>query len=402
MNPLLQPGLHGAFVLNGYGLPMHHLGSDGSGALAAVRLAVKDVFEIDGLVCHAGHPQWGRGKTRATQHADAVQWLLLEGCQWVGKTVSDELTYSLAGINIHYGTPVNPRAPDRLPGGSSSGSAVAVAGGHAELALGTDCGGSIRLPASYCGLWGMRPSHGRISAGGCFTLAHSFDTVGWFARSGALLQAAFNSLAHSRSDSSATPRLLISDDVLGQLDPAVKSAFEHCLDALGRPLTRLPVGTLDLVGWAEAFRVLQSSEIWQQHAQWITSQQPLLGADVAGRFRQASAIQAEQVAAASRVRSQAVACLNRVLGDDGLLVLPPVPGVAPLLAAPAEVVQDTRTRSQRLLCMAGLAGLPQVVMPWLDIEGAPVGLSVMGPRFADEWVLGYALSLHADEFAEHS
>ncbi len=106
----------------------------------------------------------------------------------VGKAITDELTYSLNGENIHYGTPVNPKAPGRIPGGSSSGSAVAVAGELADFALGTDCGGSVRAPASFCGIYGMRPSHGRISTAGVFRLAPRFDTVGWFARDGRLLE----------------------------------------------------------------------------------------------------------------------------------------------------------------------------------------------------------------------
>lgn len=395
MNTLTQPGLHGAFVADGFAELPCAVAPGVAAALPGVRLAVKDVFQVAGLTCYAGNPQWGSEQQPARETALSVQRLLQAGCQWVGKTVTDELTYSLAGINLHYGTPSNPRAPQRLPGGSSSGSAVAVAAGHADLALGTDCGGSVRLPASYCGLWGIRPSHGLISAQGCFTLAHSLDTVGWFARDGECLRAAFRCLAHSHAEAQAPARWLVSEDVLDELDAAVREAFEHWLTTLKTPVERIPAGSLALERWAQAFRQIQAGEVWQQHGDWVQRRRPLLGADVAERLAAARLVTPQQVAGAHQVRSQALSCLTRLLGDDGCLLLPPVPGVAPLLSADAAAVQDTRARSQRLLCMAGLAGLPQVVMPWTELDGAPVGLSLLGRRFADEHLLACALALHA-------
>src|SRR5690606_22122831 len=198
MNTLLQPGYNGAFVADGFGRSPHE-GESGEGTcLAGVRLAVKDVFQIRGMRAGAGNPDWLSAQPVALQTAPVAEWLLDAGACWVGKTVTDELTYSLAGINVHYGTPQNPAASDRLPGGSSSGSAVAVAAGHADLALGTDCGWSVRWPASYCGIWGIRPSHGRVTTQGCFTLAHSFDTVGWFASEGELLERVLQTLLHTQ------------------------------------------------------------------------------------------------------------------------------------------------------------------------------------------------------------
>lgn len=395
MNALIQPGYHGAFVMNGFATLSSVPAPLEQPALTGVRLAVKDVFEVTGLTCYAGNPQWGSEQTPARENALSVQRLLQEGCLWVGKTVTDELTYSLAGINAHYGTPTNPRTPQRLPGGSSSGSAVAVAAGYADLALGTDCGGSVRLPASYCGLWGIRPSHGLITSHGCFTLAHSLDTVGWFTRDGALLRSAFHSLAHSYAVKPARPRWLVSDDVLAELDAPVRDAFEQWLTTLDTAPERIPAGTLPLERWALAFRHIQASEIWRQHGAWVQSRHPLLGADVAERLAEARLVSPIEVASAHQLRSQAIGCLASLLGEDDYLLLPPVPGCAPLLAADAHAVQDTRARSQRLLCMAGLAGLPQVVMPWIELDGAPVGLSLMGRRFADEQLLACALALHA-------
>tara|TARA_R110001606_G_scaffold399123_2_gene580894 strand:+ start:9360 stop:10583 length:1224 start_codon:yes stop_codon:yes gene_type:complete len=393
---LLHPDHHGAFIAEGFGLGPEMNGPPLDSALNFVRLAVKDVFQVRGMRCGAGNPRWLAEQHIATQTAPAVQWLLQAGAQWIGKTVTDELTYSLAGINAHYGTPRNPAAEQRLPGGSSSGSVVAVAAGYADIALGTDCGGSIRLPASYCGVWGVRPSHGRVSSQGCFTLAHSFDTVGWFAAEADVLSLALEQLVHTQV-SQAVPenaRLIVCEDVLRMLDEPVRESFESWLATSGTRVERMPAGTLALEEWAEAFRVLQAAEIWQQHGHWVLDARPVFGADVAGRFELASTITPQQVAWATRLRSQAQQHLGALLGVDGFLLMPPVPGPAPRLDAPADQVQDTRARSQRLLCMAGLAGLPQVVFPWTRIDGAPVGLSLLGPRFADEQAMSLARHLH--------
>lgn len=404
MSSFVQPGLHGAFMASGYAdLPSPPVRMSSS-RLVGIRLAVKDVFEIAGLNCSAGNPQWLKQSLPAPRTATAVQFLLTQGCQWIGKTVTDELTYSLAGINAHFGTPVNPAAPECLPGGSSSGSAVAVAGQYADLALGTDCGGSIRLPASYCGVWGMRPSHGRVASDACFTLAHSFDTVGWFARDGETLGRALESLLHTQLPlPPAVPyRLLVSDDVLSQLDISVRVSFEQWLIKHEIVYERLCMGSLPLDIWAQAFRTLQAAEIWQQHGEWVKTTACGFGADVAQRFAVASKVTREQVFSASQVRSQAQSVLTQLLSNNSMLLMPPVPGGAPRLDASAQQVNDIRTRSQKLLCMAGLAGLPQVVMPWQCVDGAPVGLSLMGARFADEHIVQAAHLLHSTHFSQPS
>lgn len=395
MNLLLQPGLHNAFVADGFASQPDSVSQSETKLLLGVNLAVKDVFDVVGLVSSVGNPSWASSQPIARYNAYVVERLLAAGCKWVGKTVTDELTFSLAGVNVHYGTPVNPRAPDRLPGGSSSGSAVAVAAGHAQLALGTDCGGSVRLPASYCGIWGMRPTHGRVATNGCFTLAQSLDTVGWFAEHGELLERTFGVLGYSvKADVDPSITLLVSLDVLEQLDPPVRELFERWLEQCDLPIERLPLGTFELEEWAYAFRVIQGAEVWQQHRGWVSTHDPAFGVDVAQRFEAAAHIRPSMVAAAATTRSTACAYMSSLLSTGRLLVMPPVPGVAPLLGGPATIVQDARERSQRLLCIAGLCGLPQVVMPWRTVDAAPVGLSLIGQRFADEQVLACALTLH--------
>src|SRR5260370_34735918 len=156
-----------------------------AGPLSGLTFAAKDLFDVAGVVTGCGNPDWAATHQPAQTDAWAVDGLLQAGATLVGKTITDEISLGLLGINRFYGTPLNPRAPDRVPGGSSSGSASAVAGGLVDVALGTDSGGSVRMPASFCGLYGLRPPPGRPPPHGMMTQAPSFDTVGYFANNAA-------------------------------------------------------------------------------------------------------------------------------------------------------------------------------------------------------------------------
>ncbi|MNR83594.1 Glutamyl-tRNA(Gln) amidotransferase subunit A [compost metagenome] len=390
----LQPDTGGAFLAENFGLSLQAHRPTGN-KLKDVRFAVKDVFDVAGTRTGAGNPVWLSDNPVAHKHAAAVERLLSGGATFVGKTLTDELTYSLAGINVHYGVPRNPASPDRLPGGSSSGSVAAVAAGLADIALGTDCGGSVRLPASYCGVWGMRPTHGRLSGHGCLTLAHSFDTVGWFANTLEHLEQTFCALAHATTARTEASFVTLNDGGIDDLlDTAVLDAFNNLKN---RQMDFLPVTTaLDLPAWAAAFRVLQASEAWMEHGLWVTQHAQELGVDIRQRFDIAAKISATQVCAAQEVRIAAIRAMNQVLDNQyKVIVIPTVPTPAPLLSADSAMVDDIRMRSQQLLCIAGLAGLPQLSMPWIQIQGAPVGLSIIGGRGCDEVILRAAHQLQA-------
>jgi amidase len=144
-----------------------------SGPLAGLSVVVKDLFDVAGEVTAFGNPEWGRRRGKATSHAWIVQRLLDAGATITGKTTTVELAFGIEGRNIHYGTPINPAAPDRLPGGSSSGSATMVSSGRADVGIGSDTGGSVRIPASYCGLYGLRPTQGLVSLAGAAALAQA-------------------------------------------------------------------------------------------------------------------------------------------------------------------------------------------------------------------------------------
>ena len=360
------------------------------GPLRGLTFAVKDVFDIAGHRTGNGNPVWLETHPPAARTASSVERLLAAGAQMVGKTHTDEMTYSLNGENVHYGTPTNPRAPGRIPGGSSSGSAVAVAGGVADFALGTDCGGSIRLPASYCGIFGIRPTHGLVPADGVVDLAASFDTVGWFARDAQTLRRVGEVLLPTTPF--APKRLLIADDAFAFVGPEVSAALAAAVGRLKAALAdhrHVRVYASEPAAWSGIFRVLQGSEIWRRHGDWIEAHNPSFGPGIAERFRWARTIDPAEV---ERLRPQREAVARRMaelLGGDALLCLPTAPGIAPKLATPPDELEVFRARAFGLLSIAGLARLPQVALPLATMGGCPLGLSLIGPSGCDRGLLDW-------------
>jgi amidase len=318
--------------------------------------------------------------------------LLAAGADMLGKTQTDELTYSLNGENAHYGTPMNVNAPGRIPGGSSSGSAAAVAGGLVDFALGSDTGGSVRAPASFCGIYGMRPTHGRISLQGACALAKSFDTAGWFARDAPLLERVGQVLLGAET-APAPGELLLAQDALALLDTAAVAALQPALvritAALGTPRPVM-VSVEGLPQWFQAFRMLQGAEIHAQLGAWVAQTQPKLGPGVRERMAWVATINAEDVAAAQAVRDAARRQMDALLAGNAVLVLPTVSGIAPLLNTPAAELDDFRARAMSLLCIAGLAGLPQVSLPLATLQGCPLGVSLVAARGNDTLLLALA------------
>ena len=362
----------------------------GTGPLDGLRLAVKDVFDLAGHITGCGNPDWARTHAPATATASVVDALLAAGATLVGKTLTDELAYSLNGENHHHGTPDNPRAPGRIPGGSSSGSASAVAQDLADVALGTDCGGSVRLPASFCGLYGMRPSHGRVATDGLVPLARSFDTVGWLASSADHLRRVGSVLLGDDPSPEPPRRLLIASDLFDQLGHEEQAALQPALQRLTacfEAVETISVGHGKLDAWMRAFRTLQAAEIWAAHGEWITRVGPRFGPGVQQRFDNAAHIAPTDVQVAQRLREAVAARMALLLAPGTLLCLPSAPGIAPRLGTPVEVLEGFRSQAMRLLCIAGLAGTPQVSLPVTTVQGCPLGLSLMASRGADRALL---------------
>lgn len=388
---------HGAFMPG----PRLRVAGAPEGPLRGVRIAVKDLIDVAGHPTGFGNPDWAASHPVPERNAPAVDRLLAAGASLDGKTILDELAYSLEGRNIHYGTPRNARAPGRIVGGSSCGSAAAVAAGLVDAALGSDTGGSVRVPAALTGIFGIRPSHGRISTAGMRPLAESFDTLGWFARDAALLQQIGGVLMDADAVTWRPLRLLIAEDAMTLADPAIRAPLAPALARLGAAIGKVEpvaVGRLtgeegaDLALWKDRFRALQGREIWRTHGAWIEARKPRFGPEIAQRFTFAKSISAEAEAAARPLREIFAAALERLTADV-VLALPTVPVIAPRLDDPPDVFLDYRDRTLMLTCIAGLARLPQVSIPAGAVAGAPVGLSLIARRGADRQLLALAAEL---------
>lgn len=360
------------------------------GPLAGSRFAAKDLFDVAGERTGAGNPHLLAMAEPAADHATAVRRLLDAGSDLWGKTITDELAFSLSGTNVHYGTPHNPAAPGRVPGGSSSGSASAVAGGVVDLALGTDTGGSVRVPASYCGLFGLRTTWGSVPADGLVPLAPSFDTIGLFARDAALLERAVDALCDPPPAPLAeVTTLAVATDAMELADrearEALTAAAHAAADALG--LAATTVHLFDVVDADEAFtafRAIQSAEAWLSHGELVRQRRLELGPGVAARFEASAAVTAAAVAAAEAVRMAVRRRLGALCARGTVVAVPSASGAAPSPEMTGPPKDDLRGRTLRLTSPAGLAGHPALSIPAAHVEGGlPVGLCLIGAADTD-------------------
>ncbi|WP_354685858.1 amidase [Cupriavidus necator] len=372
-----------------------------SGPLQGLTFAVKDLFDVAGYPTGGGNPHvLARSGIKAAT-APAVQRMLDAGAAFVGKTHTDELAFSMNGSNAHYGRPVNGAAPDRITGGSSSGSAAAVSNGLCDVALGSDTGGSVRAPASHCGLFGIRPTHGRITLERCLPLAESLDTCGFFARDIATFaRVADVMLGADRAPLPDAPRLLFATDLFSQPTPPARAALAPAVAKIEAALGKAtPVTVADRalseLWWA--FRHVQGWEAWQSAGALIEQYGLELGADVAARFAFSKAVTPAQFEEASAVRRDFTAHLARLLGPDGVLVLPTMPDIAPLRAEPMESLETYRNLAAHTLCLTPLTGFPQLSLPLAGRDGAPLGISLLGPAGSDRSLVALAEAILAKQ-----
>ncbi len=368
------------------------------GPLDGLTFAVKDLIDVAGWPTGGGNPDWPRRHPTPTSHAWVVQTLLDAGASIIGKTVTDEVSLGILGENAHDGTPLNPAAPGRVPGGSSSGSASAVAGGACGFALGTDSGGSVRVPASFCGLYGIRPTHGRINFAGITVQSPSADTCGWFARDAATFARVGEVLCGAPLPERLPSTLVVATDAFGFADPAVQDALAPLVERLASLIGQRRDENLAPQGlsvWQRAQRVLQSSESWRTFQPWLDTCNPRLAFSVARGLVFGSALTDAERSAAALMREEARARLRLLLPPGTVMCLPTTPCPAPARGLPLSELDFLRERISCLTSHGGLTGVPQVSLPGGAVDGAPVSLSIIGPRGSD-----LDLMLVARRFAE--
>ena len=365
-----------------------------SGPLSGLSFAVKDLFDVKGYPTSAGSPTVLALSGIKRKTAPLVSQLLKAGARFTAKTITDELAFSLNGNNAHFGQPINPAAPTRITGGSSCGSMAAVAGGLADIAFGSDTGGSMRGPASYGGLFGIRPSFGRLSLKLTWPLAESFDVPGWFARDGETFGRVGDVLLGAdKAPLPAKPRWLVDPALMALAVPEAQSILA---DVVRR--TALDLGDCESVSVTDeidklywAFRWIQGREAWAADGALIERFNPPLGPGVKERFAFSREVTDEEVAKGNRIRARFRNGLKKLLGTDGVLIMPTMPDIAPLRVTSEADLEDFRNRALRLLCLSGLSGFPQISMPVARREGAPLGLSLIGPKGSDASLLKLAV-----------
>jgi amidase len=368
----------------------------GQGPLSGLTFAVKDMFDVAGIVTGGGSPDWLASHGPAARTAPSVQACLDAGARLTGIAIADELAFSPFGENVHYGTPRNPKAPERVPGGSSSGSASATAAGLVDFALGGDTAGSVRIPACWCGLFGMRPTHGRIPLDGVMPLAPSFDTVGWFARDGAMLER----VGRVFFDDRAPPirRVFRLEDAFALADGSevLQQAATQLTGRLGPAEVRRvafgeTLGAFD--DWLAAFNALRPREIWGALGPWIETAHPNFGAKTAARFAAVHAAAAADVSEQQAFRDAGRRKVADLLGDDGVLLLPTAPVIAPKKGISDAEAPALRERIFRLTCITPMLGFPEVTLPLATVDGCPLGLSLLGPPHGDAMLLAAAAEI---------
>ena len=364
----------------------------GSGRLSGLTFAVKDVFDVAGAVTTYGNPDWASTHPTAVATAPVVTMLLQAGARLVGKTKTMELAYGLTGENVWQGTPINTRAPDRFPGGSSCGSAAAVAGRLADFALGSDTGGSVRIPASYCGLFGIRPTFGAVSMAGVHPLAPSFDTCGWFAHSCSVLAGVGDVLLPGGTQSADGPLLRVEEAWINaqpEVAEALRPALEKLEQLRGRAIgVRLAPEGIDSV--FDHFRTTQAEEVWATLGSWIEAVKPRLGPGIGERFAAAKATDAAVAAPGHAFRRLIQARVRPLLAGGAVLVYPTSPCPAPLLTSSEAEHNAIRQATVGVTAIASFCGLPVVTLPAGVVGGAPVGLSLVAAVGHDRGLLALA------------
>ncbi|KAL3356902.1 hypothetical protein AABB24_017521 [Solanum stoloniferum] len=401
------------------------IGSD-SDELNGLTFAVKDIFDLEGQITGFGNPDWGKTHSAAKSTAPTVVSLLKSGATCIGKTVMDEMAYSINGENFHYGTPVNPVAPDRVPGGSSSGSAVAVGAKIVDFALGTDTGGSVRVPASYCGIYGIRPSHGVVSIDGVIPMAQSFDTVGWFARDARILKQVGRVLIQSDHESKGLSKFIVAEDcfklldsksnqqLIGILVDSVRKLYgsdqmikyvsigeyiEENVPSLKRFMT-IETCSNDYIpsslrALSAAMRLLQKYEFKENHGEWVTDVKPSLGPGIAERVQDALKTTIdEDIDVCRTVKTELLAALSALLGDCGVLAIPTVPGPPPKLKTETTTLEGFRAKAFSLLSIAGVSGFCQVSIPLGIQDNLPISVSLLANHGSDWFLLNVVEAIH--------
>ena len=358
------------------------------GLLSNLNFVLKDMCDVKNFKTSCGNPDFFKKCDFANDYAPFLKDLLNEGSVLKGITVCDEFFYSLIGENGHYGTPTNLNAPSCVPGGSSSGSAAALTTDLYDFSIGSDTGGSVRIPASFCGLIGMRPTHNRINTKGVYPMAPSFDTVGWFANNPEIFQKVGNVLLNNIERSNVDfKQYVVAEDLLELCDAEVQDNFNNYINVNIPNInkTRLSTNTKAII--ADNFRILQGAEVKENIIPWIEKNKPNISPEIRSRIDMASKITDIEVNRALIFRKTLIDEIKKSLPEGTIAVFPTSPFSAPKSGQDDESLGSFRKRLMELTSIAGMTSRPQITIPRLKDKSGPVGISLLGWKYSDEILL---------------
>ncbi|KAJ7975236.1 outer envelope protein 64, chloroplastic-like [Quillaja saponaria] len=384
--------------------------------LTGLTFAVSDVFDVEKHVTTFGHPDWAMTHDAASRTSPVVSALVEGGATCIGRTVVDELAYGISGENKHYGTPTNPAAPAKVPGGSSSGAAAAVAADLVDFSLGTDTVGGVRVPAGFCGVIGFRPSHGAVSHVGIIPVSTSLDTVGWIAKDPNILRRVGHILLQVPFSVQRSPRqFIIADDCFQRLkipvdrtaQVVIKSTEKHfgrqvlkhesvehyfnskvpSLKGFYSKKTNGESKTSSLRQLANVVRLLQRHEFRQNHNDWINSVKPVLDPAISSQLHETLEIEDIEIENCRLIRNEMRLAINSLLKDDGVLVIPTIADPPPKLGGKEILSEDYQSRAFSLLSIASISGCCQVSVPLGFYDRCPISVSLIARHGADRFLL---------------
>ncbi len=359
-----------------------------NGNLKNLKFVLKDMCDIKNIKTSCGNPDFYKACEPAKKHAEFLSNILSEGAILEGITICDEFFYSVIGENSHYGTPKNLNAPNCVPGGSSSGSAAALTTDLFDFSIGSDTGGSVRVPASFCGLLGIRPTHGRINANGVYPMAPSFDTIGWFSNNIKTFQKIGEVLLDKNENENITfNQFVIAEDLLELVDTDIKNQFNSYYKELHPNIKHIRLSKFSKSEIADNFRILQAGEIKEHVIPWIEKNKPKISLEINSRIEMASEILPLEIDAAKTFRQEIISEINNSLPEGDIAIFPTTPFSAPKCGQSDQDLGSDRKKIMEMTSIAGMTSRPQISIPKFKGKTGPVGISILGWQNSDEILL---------------
>ena len=359
-----------------------------NGNLKNLKFVLKDMCDVKNIKTSCGNPDFYKACEPAKKHAEFLSNILSEGAILEGITICDEFFYSVIGENSHYGTPKNLNAPNCVPGGSSSGSAAALTTDLFDFSIGSDTGGSVRVPASFCGLLGIRPTHGRIKSNGVYPMAPSFDTIGWFSNNIKTFQKIGEVLLNKNENENITfNQFVIAEDLLELVDTDIKNQFNSYYKKLHPNIKHIRLSKFSKSEIADNFRILQAGEIKEHVIPWIEKNKPKISLEINSRIEMASEILPLEIDAAKTFRQEIISEINNSLPEGDIAIFPTTPFSAPKCGQSDQDLGSDRKKIMEMTSIAGMTSRPQISIPKFKGKTGPVGISILGWQNSDEILL---------------